>query len=84
VNAWLAAAAALLICVVPCGLVAVRGTRMEALVALELVATLMTLTFVLLAQGYQRSSYYAVALVAVAANFVGNLVYLRFMDRELR
>lgn len=82
-NAWLAAAAVLLVCIVPCGAVAVRGTRMEAMVALELVTTLGTLTLILLAQGFQRSAYYGVALAAVAAGFVGNLIYLRFMDREL-
>jgi multisubunit Na+/H+ antiporter MnhF subunit len=83
VNAWLAAAAVLLVCVVPCGAVAVRGTRMEALIALELVAALSTVTLILLAQGFQRSAYYGVALVAAACGFVSNLIFLRFMDREL-
>lgn len=82
-NAWLAAAAVLLVCIVPCGAVAVRGTRMEALVALELVAALSTVTLILLAQGFQRSAYYGVALAAAAGGFVSNLIFLRFMDREL-
>ena len=82
-NAWLAAAAALLICIVPCGAIVVRATRMEALVALELVTTLSTLALVLLAEGFHRSSYMGVALVAAGVGFVGNLVYIRFMEREL-
>lgn len=82
-NAWLASATVLLLCLVPCGAVAVRGTRMEALVALELAATLTTVVLVLLAQGFQRSAYYGVALAAAAGAFVANLIFLRFMDREL-
>lgn len=82
-NAWLAAAAALLVFIVPCGAIVVRGTRMEALVALELVTTLSTLVLVLLAEGFHRSSYMGVALVAAGASFVGNLIYLRFVEREL-
>jgi multisubunit Na+/H+ antiporter MnhF subunit len=83
VNAWLAFAVALLCGLVPCGAVAVRGTRMEAFVALELSTTLVTLTLVALAQGFGRSVYHAVALTLAALALVGNLVFLRFMEREL-
>jgi multisubunit Na+/H+ antiporter MnhF subunit len=83
VNAWLAAAAALLVGIVPCGWVTLRGTRLDALVALELVTTLATLALVLLAEGFHRSSYFIVALAAAALGFVGNLVFVRFMEREL-
>ena len=82
-NVWLAAAAALLAGIVPCGWVALRGTRLAALVALELVTTLMTLALVLLAEGFHRSSYFVVALTAAALGFVGNLVFVRFMEQEL-
>jgi len=83
VNAWLAAAAALIAGVVPCGWIAVRGTRMEAIVALELATTLVTLALILLAEGYGRSSYTLVALTLAALGFVGNLAFVRFMEREL-
>jgi len=56
---------------------------MDALVALELATTLVTLTLVLLAEGFQRSSYFGVALAAAALGFVGNLVFVRFMEHEL-
>lgn len=82
-NAWLAAAAALIAGVVPCGWIAVRGTRMEAIVALELATTLVTLALILLAEGYGRSSYTLVALTLAALGFVGNLAFVRFMEREL-
>jgi multicomponent Na+:H+ antiporter subunit F len=84
VNAWLAAAAATLAGIVPCGWLCMRGTHVEALVALELATSLVTLTLVLLAQGFERSSYFILPLVAAALGFVGNLVFVRFMERELR
>jgi len=83
VNAWLGTAAALLAGVVPCGWVALRGTRLDALVALELATTLATLALVALAEGFHRSSYFVVAVVAGALGFVGNLVFVRFMESEL-
>ncbi len=82
-NPWLAAAVVLLAGVVPCGSLCVRGTRMDALVALELTTTLVTLTLLLLAEGFHRSSYSILALSAAALGFVGNLVFVRFMEREL-
>jgi multisubunit Na+/H+ antiporter MnhF subunit len=82
-NAWLAGAAVLLGGIAPCGWVAMRGTRLDALVALELATTLTTLALVLLAQGFQRSAYYSVAMVAAALGVVGNLIFVRLAEREL-
>jgi multisubunit Na+/H+ antiporter MnhF subunit len=61
----------------------VRGTRLEALVALELATTLVTLALVALAEGFGRSSYLVTALSLAALGFVGNLAFVRFMEREL-
>ena len=82
-NAWLAASAALLAGVVPCGWVALRGTRGDALVAFELASTLVTLALLLLAEGFHRSSYFVLPLTAAILGFVGNLVFVRFMEEEL-
>jgi multisubunit Na+/H+ antiporter MnhF subunit len=83
VNAWLAAAAALIAGVVPCGWLALRGTRVDALVATELAGTLVTLTLVLLAEGFHRPSYFALPLALAVLGLVGTLVYVRFMEQEL-
>ena len=82
-NAWLAAAAALIAGVVPCGWLCLRGSHLDALVALELATTLLTLALLLLAEGFHRSSYFVLPLTAAALGFVGNLVFVRFMEREL-
>jgi multicomponent Na+:H+ antiporter subunit F len=84
VNVWLVAATTLLVAIVPCGWVLLRGRLTEALVALELTATLITVVLVLLAEGFHRSSYFVLPLVAAALSFVGSLVYIRFLgDRWL-
>jgi multisubunit Na+/H+ antiporter MnhF subunit len=83
VNAWLIAATALLVGLVPCLFVCVRAPIMDALVTLELAAVVVTLTLLLLAEGFARSSYYTLPLVLSALGFVGSLVFVRLLDRWL-
>lgn len=82
-NAWLIAATALLVGLVPCLFVCLRGPIMDALVTLELAAVVVTLTLLLLAEGFARSSYYTLPLVLSALGFVGSLVFVRLLDRWL-
>ena len=82
-NVWLWGATALLVGLVPCGWVAMRETRMDALVALELAGTLTTLALVLLAEGFHRASYYTVPVALAFLSFVGALVLARFIGRHL-
>ena len=83
-NVWLAAATVLLAGLVPCGWVLLRSRLADALVALELASTLVTVVLVLLAEGFQRSSYFTLPLVMAALAFVGALVVLRFVGDRLR
>ena len=82
-NAWLIAATALLLGLLPCLFVCLRAPIMDALVALELAAVLVTLTLLLLAEGFARSSYYTLPLVLSALAFAGSLVFVRLLDRWL-
>jgi multicomponent Na+:H+ antiporter subunit F len=84
VNVWLVAATVLLAGLVPCGWVLLRGRIEDALVAVELVSTLVTVVLLLLAEGFHRSIYFELALVLAAMSFVGGLVFVRFIgDRWL-
>jgi multisubunit Na+/H+ antiporter MnhF subunit len=56
---------------------------MDALVALELAGTLVTLALVLLAQGFDRASYYTVPVALAFLSFVGALLLARFLGRHL-
>jgi multisubunit Na+/H+ antiporter MnhF subunit len=62
--------------------VVLRGRLTEALVALELAGTLVTLVLVLLAEGFHRSSYFTLPLVLAALSFVGALVFVRFLGER--
>jgi multisubunit Na+/H+ antiporter MnhF subunit len=79
VNVWLSAATILLLGLLPCAWVLGRGKLTDAVVALELGSTLVTVVLLLLAEGFGRSSYFELALVLAALQFVGTLVFIRFL-----
>ncbi len=82
-NAWLIAATILLAGIVPCGVVCLRGSRLDALAGFELAATVVTVVLLLLAEGYHRSVYFVLPLTLAALSFVGGLVFVRFLERDL-
>ena len=80
-NIYLIAATALIAGLVPCLAVCVRGRPIEGVVALELCGALTTLALICLAEGFHRSVYLSVALVASVLCWIGGLVFVRFVDR---
>ena len=78
-NVWLIGATVLLAGLLPCGWVLVRGRLTEALVALELGSTIVTVVLLLLAEGFHRSSYFTLPVVLAALSFVGTLAFIRFL-----
>jgi multisubunit Na+/H+ antiporter MnhF subunit len=84
VNVWFVGATVLLLALVPVGYVLVRGSIVEALVALELAGTVVTLVLLLIGEGFKRNSYYTLPLVLAFTNVVAVLIFVRFLgDREL-
>jgi multisubunit Na+/H+ antiporter MnhF subunit len=83
VNVWLWGATALLLGLVPCGWLAMRGSRVDALVALQTAGTVTTLVLVLFAEGFHRSSYMGLALALPFLGFVGTLFIARFLGRHV-
>jgi multisubunit Na+/H+ antiporter MnhF subunit len=81
VNGWLLAAAILLAALTPLGSVAYRGSALEGVVALELAGVVVTLVFVVLAQGFDRAIYVDLALVLAPLQFVGALAFVRVLER---
>ena len=80
-NAWLIAATALLVGLVPLLVVCVRHSALDALVALELASTITTLVLMLLAQGYRRDPFFDLAVVSSVLSFAGALTFARFLER---
>jgi multisubunit Na+/H+ antiporter MnhF subunit len=81
VNAWLVAATILLAGLLPCIWVAMRGTLLSALAALELASTITTLALLTIAQGLRRDPFMDLALVSAILSFAGALVFARFLER---
>ncbi len=82
-NVWLIAATVLLLGLVPCGFVCVRGEIIDRLIALELAGILTALLLVLLAEGLERPSLYDLALALVLLSFPATLVFTHFLERWL-
>lgn len=82
-NVWLWGTTFLLLGFVPCGWIALRASRIDALVALQVAGTLATLALVLMAEGFERPTYMGVALALVFVAPVGSLLFARFMGRHL-
>jgi multicomponent Na+:H+ antiporter subunit F len=80
-DPWLLAAALVLVGLLLCGFVAMRGSPIERLIGLELGAVLTALALMLLAEGFDRDVYFDLALVFTALSFAGNLAYIRFFER---
>jgi len=81
VNEWLVAAAAMLVLLAPCGYVAMRGSPEDRLLGLELGSVITAMALLLLAEGFDRSIYFDLALVYAVASFVATLTIVRFLER---
>jgi multisubunit Na+/H+ antiporter MnhF subunit len=81
VNAWLIAASVILVLGLgPCGWVASRSaTALPRLIAVNLGSTLACSILLLLAQGFGRTSYVDLALVAALLAPIGTLVFTRLL-----
>ena len=76
-NFWLWGATALLVGLIPCGIVCLRFPLLDALVAVELATTVVTLVLVLLCEGFARPEYYTLPLVLAPLALAGGLVFVR-------
>jgi multicomponent Na+:H+ antiporter subunit F len=81
VNEWLVAAAAMILLLAPAGYIAMRGSPVDRLLGLELGAVITSLSMLLLAEGFDRSIYFDLALVYTVLSFTGTLAIVRFLER---
>jgi multisubunit Na+/H+ antiporter MnhF subunit len=83
VNVWTLGATASLLGFAPLMWVLIRTTRIEALVAVQAAQGLGTLTLLLLAEGFHRSTYFVLPLALSILSFAGTLVFARFLGKHL-
>jgi multisubunit Na+/H+ antiporter MnhF subunit len=78
-----AAAVAMLICLIPAGIVLARGDLPDAVVAYEFITAVMVMVLALLAEAFQRSSLFELPVLLALLMFGGGLVFVRAMERWL-
>jgi multicomponent Na+:H+ antiporter subunit F len=82
-NVWLAGAGVMLVALIPCGVVCLRGDPVRRLVGLEMTGLIVTLTIELLAQATHRAYLYDLALAQSVLTLGAGLVFARFLERWL-
>jgi len=83
VNAFVIAAVAMLIGVVPCGIVVWRGTVMEAVVGYQAISSIVVMVLVLLAVGFGRLGEMELPIVLAVLLFGSGLVFVHALERWL-
>jgi multicomponent Na+:H+ antiporter subunit F len=83
VTAFVVAAIGMLIAVIPCGIVLIRGRLMEAVVAYEFISSIAVIVLILLAQGFRRPAEFELPVVLAVLLFGSGLVFVRSLERWL-
>lgn len=84
-NLWLATAVVLVLGVAICGYVACRGRKItEALVGLQAAGVFTVAILMLMAEAFQRPSFFDMALALMLVSLPGILVYAYFIERWFR
>lgn len=84
-NLWLAVGVVFVLGLLICGFVVCRGRRItEALVGLQVAGTFAVAILMVMAEAFQRPSFFDLALALVAVSLPGILVYAYFIERWFR
>jgi len=83
VMAFVAAAIAMLIAIIPAGIVLLRGQAGDSIVAYEFITSVVVMVLALLAQGFQRSSLFELPVLMAVLLFGSGLVFVRALERWL-
>ena len=83
VMAFVAAAIAMLIAIVPAGIVLCRGELAASVVGYEFITSVIVMVLALLAQGFQRSAEFELPVLLAVLMYGAGLVFVRAMERWL-
>jgi multicomponent Na+:H+ antiporter subunit F len=83
VNGFVVAAIAMLLGIIPCGVVVLRGQLMAAVVAYEAISSIIVMVLLLLAEGFSRSGEFELPVLLAVLLFGSGLVFVRFLERWL-
>lgn len=82
-NAFLLAGTVLVVLMVLPAIVCLRARPIEGVVALQLCGTLLVTALLALTEGFHRSIYFNVPLIAAAVTWIGGLIFVRMLGRFL-
>lgn len=82
-NAFLITAIVMLVALIPCGIVVLRGSAMDAVVAFEAIASVVVIVLILVAQGFNRTGEFELPVLSAVLIYGSGLVFVRFMERGL-
>lgn len=82
-NAWLMAGAAVIVALLPCADMCLRGSPERRLVGFEMTSLLVTIAMVLFTVGFARTIYIDLPLALAVMSFGGGLVFARFLEKHL-
>jgi multicomponent Na+:H+ antiporter subunit F len=83
VMVFIAAAIAMLIAIVPAGVVLCRGELAASVIAYEFITSVIVMVLALLAQGFQRPSEFELPVLLAVLMYASGLVFVRTMERWL-
>jgi len=83
VTNFIVAAIAMLIALVPCGIVVVRGEAMEAVVGYEAISSVIIMVMILLAEGFRRTGEFELPALLAVLLLGSGLVFVRFLEPGL-
>jgi multisubunit Na+/H+ antiporter MnhF subunit len=83
VVAFAVAAIAMLIALIPAGIVLVRDEMVSAIVAYEFITSVTVMVLALLAQAFQRPSLFELPVILAVLLFGSGLVFVRAIERWL-
>ena len=83
VLGFTAAAIAMLISLIPAGVVVARGDLPSAVVAYQFITAVVVMVLALLAQAFQRSGLFELPVLLALLMFGSGLVFVRAMERWL-
>jgi len=81
VSSFVIAAIAMLLALVPLGVVLCRAEVMSAVVAYEAIGSVAVLVLMLLAEGFRRPGEFELAVLLAVLLLGGGLVFVRFLER---
>ena len=82
-NCWILTALGLLVCMIPCFLLCIRGDAMSRLIGLEAGSTMAVMVLLALTEAYHQSSFADLALTLALLTYGSGLVFARFLERWL-